>query len=78
MNTGLGRPWDIFFQIDIFIMLQKNGFGPKKIKFHAWVQKCHFGEIEKMPKRQLWTLAWKGKIEAASFFLPSKKTIQAV
>ena len=30
-------------------MLQKNAFGQKIFKIHAWVQKCHFGEIEKLP-----------------------------
>ena len=25
-------------------------FLAKKVKFHAWVQKCHFGKIEKLPK----------------------------
>ena len=30
-------------------MLQKNTFGQKKFKFHAPVQKCHFGKIEKLP-----------------------------
>ena len=30
-------------------MLQKNAFGQKKFKFHAWVQKCHFGQNKKFP-----------------------------
>ena len=29
----------------------KECFWPKKFKFHAQVQKCHFGKIEKLPKR---------------------------
>ena len=53
INPGFGGPWDmlwIFFLIPIFILLQKNAFGKKKFKFHACVQKCHFGKIEKLPK----------------------------
>ena len=35
----------------------------KKIfEFHAQVQKCHFGKIEKLPKWHFWTLAWNSKI----------------
>jgi hypothetical protein len=37
----------------IFIMLQKNAFGQKKFKFHARVQKCHFGKIEKLPEIEI-------------------------
>ena len=33
-----------------FILFQKNAFGQKNFKFHAWVQKCHFAKIEKLPK----------------------------
>jgi hypothetical protein len=25
--------------------LQKKTFGPKKLKFHAWIKKCHFGNF---------------------------------
>ena len=47
-------------------MLQKNTFGQKKFKFHAPVQKCHFGKIEKLPMNL--SKAWDAKLEAASFF----------
>ena len=33
--------------IAIFIMLQKKTFGQKNFEFHAQVQKCHFGKIER-------------------------------
>ena len=37
-------------------------FGQKHFfKFHAWVQNCHFGKIEKLPKWHFWTRAWKSK-----------------
>ena len=61
INPGFGGSWGmlwIFFLIGIFIMLQKNTFGKKKFKFHAPVQKCHFGKIEKLPKWHFWTGAW--------------------
>ena len=29
----------------IFIALQKKSFAKKKSKLHAWVKKCHFGNI---------------------------------
>ena len=45
----LGYVMNIFF-IGIFIMLQKNTFGQKNFKFHAPVQKRHFGRIKKLPK----------------------------
>ena len=32
-----------------FIMPQKKSFGKKNFEFHAWVQKCHFGRMEKLP-----------------------------
>jgi hypothetical protein len=53
INPGFGGPWGmlwIFFLFGIFIMLQKKAFGQKKFKFHARVQKCHFGKIKKLPK----------------------------
>ena len=34
-------------------MLQKNAFGQKKFEFHAQVQKCHFGKIEKLPGKNV-------------------------
>ena len=35
----------------------------KKIfKFHAWVQKCHFGNFSILPKWHFWTRAWNLKI----------------
>ena len=37
----------------------------KKIKFHAQVQKCHFGKIENLPKWHFWKGAWNLK-----FFWP--------
>ena len=53
INPGFGGPWGmlwIFFLIAIFIMLQKNAFGQKNFKFHARVQKCHFGNFSIFPK----------------------------
>ena len=37
----------------------------KKFEFHARVQKCHFGKIEKLPKWHFWNRAWNSK-----FFWP--------
>ena len=37
----------------------------KKFKFHAWVQKCHFGNFSILPKWHFWTCAWNLK-----FFWP--------
>ena len=64
INPGFGEPWGmlwIFFLIGIFIMLQKNTFGQKKFKFHAPVQKCHFGNFSIFPKWHFWTGAWNLK-----------------
>ena len=36
----------------------------KFFEFHAQVQKCHFGKIEKLPKWHFWTCAWN-----SNFFL---------
>ena len=33
----------------------------KNFEFHAQVQKCHFGKIEKLPKWHFWTCAWNPK-----------------
>ena len=33
----------------------------KKFKFHARVQKCHCGKIEKLPKWHFWTRAFAGR-----------------
>ena len=41
----------------------------KKIQFHAQVQKCHFGKIEKLPKWHFWTCAWNSKIFLAKSIL---------
>ena len=39
------------FVLAIFINASKVCFwSKKKFKFHARVQKCHFGKIEKLPK----------------------------
>ena len=40
-----GTCYEYFFPFVIFIMFQKNAFGPKNFNFHAWVQKCHFGNF---------------------------------
>ena len=31
-----------------------KSFGSKKIKFHAWVKKCHFGNFSEMAKWHFW------------------------
>jgi hypothetical protein len=49
-----------FFLIAIFIMLQRNAFGQKKLKFLAWVQKCNFVKNKKLPK-------WHFSIRARNF-----------
>ena len=42
----------------------------KKIfEFHAQVQKCHFGKIEKLPKWHFWTCAWNSKFFLAKSIL---------
>ena len=43
-------------------MLQKNAFGQKKFKFHAQVQKCHFGNLAFFAKLALLNLSTKFKI----------------
>ena len=45
INPGFGGPWDmlwIFFLIGIFIMLQKNTFGQKKIQISCMGSKVPF------------------------------------
>ena len=85
INPGFGRPWYklwIFFLVPIFIMLQKNAFGQKKFEFHAQVQKCHFGKIEKF--RFLWiswrpgTLNWEGVLFCLSKNLYSQCEISQI
>ena len=44
---------DIFWTKSLngtFSALQINSFGPKKIDFHAWVKKCHFGSFSEFSK----------------------------
>ena len=38
-----------------FHNVSKEYFWPQKIKFHAWVQKCHFGNFSVLPKWHFWT-----------------------
>ena len=38
-------------------------------EFHARVQKCHFGRMEKLPKWHFWTRAWNSKIFLAKRLL---------
>ena len=50
INPGFGGPLDklwISFLVVIFIMFQKNALAKNFFEFHAQVQKCHFGKIEK-------------------------------
>ena len=51
---GSGTCFGYFFLFAIFIMLQKNAFGQKKIKFHARVQKRHFGNFSIFSGELLW------------------------
>ena len=62
----LGHVMNIFL-IGIFIMLQKNTFAQKKFKFHAPVQKCHFGNFSIFSKWHFFTRAWN-----LLGFLPSR------
>ena len=45
---------DVFWiksQNGTFLALQIKAFSPKKIKFHAWVKKCHFGNFTRNPNQ---------------------------
>ena len=53
----LGHVMDIFSYCH-FQKAWKKCFWPKKIKFHAPVQKCHFGNFSIFPKWHFWTGAW--------------------
>ena len=42
-------------------------------EFHAWVQKCHFGNFSVLPKYHFWTRAWNSK-----FFLAKRLLLRAL
>ena len=42
-------------------MPQKRSFSQFFFEFHAWVQKCHFGNFSILPKWHFWTRAWNSK-----------------
>ena len=59
-------------------MLQKNAFGQKKFKFHAWVQKCHFGKNEKFPCYLLDFIKSKNTVSKMNgFYLAKDYELQA-
>ena len=41
----------------------------KNFEFHAQIQKCHFGKIEKLPKWHFWTCAWNSELFLAKSIL---------
>ena len=64
INPGFGRPWDklwIFFLIAIFIMLQKNVFGQKKIQNSCTGSKVPVWQNWKIAKMALLNLGMKFK-----------------
>ena len=52
LNPGFDGPWEDMntFCKWHFYNASKEVFWQKKFEFHARVQKCHFGRMEKLPK----------------------------
>jgi hypothetical protein len=66
MDMHLDRAGEIFWIDSLnhtFIKLQMKAFGQKKIKLHAGIKKCHFGNS--MPFWQFfrnWPIGWIGHV----------------
>jgi hypothetical protein len=59
-----------FFLLSFSYCFKTILLAKKNFQFHAQVQKCHFGRIEKLPKWHFWTRAWNlRKILAQSILL---------
>ena len=76
INPGFGGTWDklwIFFHVAIFLMLQKNAFGQKKIWISCTGSKVPFWQNWKIAKMALLNLCMKFKI-----FFDQKHSFEAL
>ena len=69
INPGFGGPWDKLRKKNSYChfhnALKECFWSNFFFEFHAWVQKCHFGNFSILPKWHFWSRAWHSK-----FFLP--------